>query len=188
MRATDVQEYREDLFMKEPFEGSPAVVEQSHTESCCYICRKPISQLEPFGGPGDPLVGDFSGRKLVKSYREEFPGQVGSSWECRHCIVRDGGLWEIEEEDRLGRPLSDDEKRRSRYGFYLEIWEEDLKRKLSESEQVELWVELHDWEPEDWEPEPAYGPRSPVTITLTTEDLREVEDYVHKLQPYRTSR
>ena len=31
--------------------------------SKCYICDKDENELKPFGGPGDPLVGDFTGQK-----------------------------------------------------------------------------------------------------------------------------
>jgi hypothetical protein len=97
----------------------------------CDCCKRHISELEPFGGPGDPLVGDFNGACLVKTLRPTGPydeeavtamdeaqekskdplgwlvdkygkekgeklgliamawGQVGSSWECRDCIVLD---------------------------------------------------------------------------------------------------
>ena len=30
-------------------------------------------QLKPFGGPGDPLVGDFSGAYLIKKWRPDGP-------------------------------------------------------------------------------------------------------------------
>jgi hypothetical protein len=35
----------------------------------CDCCGKHISELKPFGGPGDPPVGDFTGAFLVKGYR-----------------------------------------------------------------------------------------------------------------------
>lgn len=35
----------------------------------CHCCGRHISDLNPFGGPGDPLVGDFTGALLVKGYR-----------------------------------------------------------------------------------------------------------------------
>lgn len=35
----------------------------------CDCCGKHISELKPFGGPGDPLVGDFTGLYLVRKYR-----------------------------------------------------------------------------------------------------------------------
>jgi hypothetical protein len=38
-------------------------------EGRCDCCGRHISELKPFGGPGDPLVGDFTGAFLVKGYR-----------------------------------------------------------------------------------------------------------------------
>lgn len=35
----------------------------------CDCCRKHVDELLPFGGAGDPLVGDFTGRKIVKIFR-----------------------------------------------------------------------------------------------------------------------
>lgn len=64
----------------------------------CECCGKHISELKPFGGPGDPLVGDFTGAYLVKKFRS-FGGCVGSSWECRDCIVLD----EDEYHEKLGQ-------------------------------------------------------------------------------------
>jgi len=39
----------------------------------CEVCGRHLSELTPFGGPGDPLVGDFSGELLVKRWRPEGP-------------------------------------------------------------------------------------------------------------------
>ena len=35
----------------------------------CMRCNRHKDELTPFGGPGDPLVGDFSGQLLVKNFR-----------------------------------------------------------------------------------------------------------------------
>ena len=35
----------------------------------CDCCGRHISELKPFGGPGDPLVGDFTGAYLIKKFR-----------------------------------------------------------------------------------------------------------------------
>jgi hypothetical protein len=59
----------------------------------CEVCGRHMSQLDPFGGPGDPLVGDFSGELLVKRYRRvtvrnedgRENSNVYASWECRNC-------------------------------------------------------------------------------------------------------
>jgi len=39
----------------------------------CQVCGRHISELTPFGGPGDPLVGDFTGELLVKKFRPDGP-------------------------------------------------------------------------------------------------------------------
>ena len=92
----------------------------------CMICGRHVRELETFGGPGDPLVGDFSGAKLVKMFREEYPHYITSSWECRDCVGRPGPLWAIYEEDSVGRPLTEREYIDMRYKleiFFLEMHE-----------------------------------------------------------------
>jgi hypothetical protein len=39
----------------------------------CHCCGRHMSELKPFGGPGDPLVGDFSGALLIKKFRPDGP-------------------------------------------------------------------------------------------------------------------
>jgi hypothetical protein len=39
----------------------------------CYCCGRHISELKPFGGPDDPLAGDFTGALLIKMYRFHGP-------------------------------------------------------------------------------------------------------------------
>ena len=49
----------------------------------CQVCRRHISELKPFGGPGDPLVGDFDGELLVKRWRHMGPydEEAEKSWQ-----------------------------------------------------------------------------------------------------------
>jgi hypothetical protein len=35
----------------------------------CMCCGRHLEELSPFGGPDDPLVGDFAGALLIKKYR-----------------------------------------------------------------------------------------------------------------------
>lgn len=42
--------------------------------SNCFRCKKDSNELKPFGGPGDPLVGNFTGQKLVKTFRALYEG------------------------------------------------------------------------------------------------------------------
>jgi hypothetical protein len=39
----------------------------------CMCCNRHISELKPFGKAGDPLVGDFDGAFLVKTFRADDP-------------------------------------------------------------------------------------------------------------------
>jgi len=56
----------------------------------CECCGRNISELKPFGGPGDPLVGDFSGALLVKHARAlVVDNQADTCWECRDCFILD---------------------------------------------------------------------------------------------------
>lgn len=91
----------------------------------CECCGKSTKELKPFGKEGDPLVGNFDGAYLVKTFRtmgprdeeldkqikkikdwnklfetnkkkaerlsfyDQIVGTVGSSWECRNCIILD---------------------------------------------------------------------------------------------------
>ena len=148
----------------------------------CYICDRHVDELESFGGPGNPLVGDFSGAKLVKTWREEFLFQVGSSWECRDCIVRRGALWELEREDQIGRPLSDSERVELRYEGLRRFHEDQLARQLTAAECEELKGQLNDWQPDEWKsrtPEPEQGD----IVTFTAEDLRHIERVTADLEP-----
>jgi len=64
-------------------------------DGCCNVCGKHMSELTPFGGPGDPLVGDFTSELLIKKFRpDDFDDDhvaisVSKSWECRDCAVSD---------------------------------------------------------------------------------------------------
>lgn len=49
----------------------------------CDCCGRHLSELKPFGKAGDPLVGDFDGELLVKTFRLEFPPdkELESLWD-----------------------------------------------------------------------------------------------------------
>jgi hypothetical protein len=40
----------------------------------CMRCKKDLADLKPFGGAGDPLVGDFKGALLLKTFRSMYEG------------------------------------------------------------------------------------------------------------------
>jgi hypothetical protein len=128
----DAQESKKDETIA-PLEAQPNPLSEDRRCDCCW---RHISELKPFGGPGDPLVGDFTGALLVKGWRSagtyneeaenamaeaarcyeadgfddildwminkygkekaeamywalQAHGCVGSSWECRDCMVLD---------------------------------------------------------------------------------------------------
>jgi hypothetical protein len=59
----------------------------------CNCCRRHISELKPFGGPGDPLVGDFTGAYLVKKWRADGPYNEEAEMAMREadsCYEKDG--------------------------------------------------------------------------------------------------
>ncbi len=151
------------------------------TDMCCQICHRHCDDLEAFGGPGDPRVGDFAGAKLVKHWREDFPGQIAASWDCRDCIGRSGGVWEIEEEDRLGRPLSAMERDDMRFELLANMWHVMLKRQLTDHERGELRYLLDDWEPEDQISIDI--PEGGVRVTLTDEEIADAERQAERLRP-----
>jgi hypothetical protein len=39
----------------------------------CDCCKRHLSELKPYGKAGDPLVGDFDGALLIKTFRGDFP-------------------------------------------------------------------------------------------------------------------
>ena len=57
----------------------------------CKVCGRHLSELTPFGGPGDPLVGDFSGELLVKKFRPDGPFDLEAeeAWEKAQKVTND---------------------------------------------------------------------------------------------------
>jgi hypothetical protein len=77
----------------------------------CEKCGKHVSELKPFGGPGDPLVGDFTGTLLLKNYRSMYEGQPIEEYEKILSEVAydiDNQTDNIKElEDKYGKELLD---------------------------------------------------------------------------------
>jgi len=42
-------------------------------DGCCESCGRNVKDLKPFGKAGDPLVGDFDGQLLIKTFRSMAP-------------------------------------------------------------------------------------------------------------------
>lgn len=67
-------------------------------DRCCEVCHKNINDLKAFGGPGDPLVGDFTGAKLVKNFRPMAPhGQT--RWKIKGMMVHGRKLTKSENKE-----------------------------------------------------------------------------------------
>jgi hypothetical protein len=166
---------------------SGSVINPPPDDRRCQICRRHVDELECFGGPGDPLVGDFSGDKLVNTWREDYPGYTRASWECATCIVRVGGLWELDDEDKLGRPLSDAERHDRRYEMLLGLHEGiHLGRALTALERQELYVQLDERKPlEGREPHGAERepPADAWSVVLSENEIDQVVRVAEKVQP-----
>jgi len=70
----------------------------------CQVCGRSLDELQPFGKAGDPLVGDFDGRLLVKRHRPEGPYDekaIKAFDEAKkHCGDKDPEEWMIEKYGR----------------------------------------------------------------------------------------
>lgn len=73
----------------------------------CSVCGRDISELKPFGGPGDPAVGDFSGELLLKTWRPLAPYDepLARAWEEAVKAVEWDGImpWFISNYGELAR-------------------------------------------------------------------------------------
>jgi hypothetical protein len=75
----------------------------------CEVCQRHVDDLNPFGGPGDPLVGNFTGAQLVKHYRDwSGEGCSEASWECRDCFVLSTEeCWNLRRTKRAEKPAEE---------------------------------------------------------------------------------
>lgn len=55
--------------MSETKEKVRIAINPPPSDGNCECCGKNVNDLKAFGGAGDPLVGDFTGAKLVKTFR-----------------------------------------------------------------------------------------------------------------------
>jgi len=90
----------------ETLSGSAVIINGPPEDGRCNICQRHISDLEPYGGCGDPCTGDFADMKLVKQFRKGWYDSISVSWECRDCFQRADGKLDIEVEDRLRQEFS----------------------------------------------------------------------------------
>jgi len=73
----------------------------------CGCCYRHIYELKPFGGPGDPVVGDFTGQLLVKTYRCDFPEfKIPSKYS--DCLTKEGTVDKQRLIEKFGREEYDE--------------------------------------------------------------------------------
>jgi hypothetical protein len=89
------------------------------TDGRCHCCGRHISELEPFGKAGDPLVGNFEGALLIKAFR------TFARYDERAVLAMDEACESYESED-FADPLDwlinkygKDEGERLNYGAQL---------------------------------------------------------------------
>ena len=80
----------------------------------CDVCHRHIDELEPFENSEDQLPWEGPDSKLIKTYREDFPGYAVGRWECRECSRNPYSYWESGEIEKLGRDLTPQEWRHRR--------------------------------------------------------------------------
>lgn len=68
-----------------PIPNEGTIVRPPPGDLRCEVCQRPPDDVPRYGGFGDPLPGDYSSAILVKHPRKK--GLLGSSWECRECVL-----------------------------------------------------------------------------------------------------
>ena len=81
---------------------------------CCECCGRHISELQPFGAAGDPLVGDFNGALLLKMYRSMLPHSALDSYVKKGYLTPDMSIVE----EKINE-LSDEELSNLEFGLQL---------------------------------------------------------------------
>jgi len=117
---------------------------------CCRICGKPTSELAPFGDRAKGFFwdDDEASAKLNASTRDFGYETVGSSLECRDCFFKSGSIFELQEENALGRPLTEVERFRGRFDEYVCL--------LTENETAELKRMVLEWNRDGWPTSPFF--------------------------------
>lgn len=76
----------------------------------CECCGKNIKDLKPFGKAGDPLVGNFNGAMLVKTFRSMAMPLKNKAWdEINNKYKKKGNYDGFEEEliNKVGKKRAD---------------------------------------------------------------------------------
>lgn len=62
----------------------------------CECCGIHMSKLKPFGGAGDPLVGDFKGSLLIKTFRAMANNKIDKIWNTKGMWIKGKKLTKAE--------------------------------------------------------------------------------------------
>ena len=108
----------------------------------CDVCGRHMSELKPFGGPGDPLPGDFSDELLVKRFRPDFrlPDEIR---EVNKRARKEEGIRSRDDfESWLIANYSEGERKRLK--GILEMWEEAGCKQVGKSWECRECIVLDD--------------------------------------------
>ena len=93
----------EELLEEIKKNGTVIYINPPPSDGRCEGCGRHVSELKPFGGPGDPLVGDFTGELLLKHFRSLCcEDQADPVWDCRDCFLLDDEEYVKKLNARLG--------------------------------------------------------------------------------------
>jgi hypothetical protein len=117
-------------------------------DGVCNCCGRHINEVKPFGGPDDPLVGDFSGARLVKIFRPFAPydEEAGRAFEEAKSRYKEEGF--KDEFDYLIQKHGAEEGERlsgiiESYSMYGSSWECRDCIVLGEDEWFEKYDQRH---------------------------------------------
>lgn len=80
-------------------------------DRCCEVCGRNVSELKPFGKEGDPLVGNFEGALLVKTFR----------CLCPKDMIAEEKLNNLNSEQAWDDLEKNDKQEWERIGFYAQL-------------------------------------------------------------------
>jgi len=65
----------------------------------CECCGKHTSELKPFGKAGDPLVGDFDGKLIIKTFRAMACKEIDKIWNTKGMWLKGKKLTKAEKKE-----------------------------------------------------------------------------------------
>ena len=87
--------------MSNSIEPKQFIINGPPRDDSCQCCSRHISELKPYGGPGDPLRRDYRGAYLVKNYRPFAP----RSEEAEKAVEEAEACCKVEDNDDVNQWL-----------------------------------------------------------------------------------